>query len=291
LWLYDYTQAHDDVPLKQLIKPFTFVDYPNENDFQPLGLDYEPEESALYVVNHATTGSVIDIFQLDLAAATATFVKTFKHPLIHAPNSIHALGHGRLYVTNDHFIRSEVSYLLSQAEMYLGLPGGTVVYTDTNDAESTKVVARVAFANGITMLNATTLAVASSTAPGVYLYEVQPDYNVTSRVYIRTDVSVDNLSVDSAGALLLAGHPFSPQLTQVASNRVNCDPQSQDEAKRKACDCISPSWAAEWTEKNGLRTLYKGYDFCSSATAVRDVKRGVGLLGGLYANGVMLFRV
>ena len=288
LYLYDYakTGSKEEKKLRQL----TFVNFPNENDFHPLGIELDPETSTLYAVSHAQAGSCIEIFQLSIKAATLTHVQTFRHPLIHAPNSIRSLGNSKLYVTNDHMFRARVSPLLAKVETFSGLPGGTVVYTDTQRPETTKIVARVPFANGIAELNSTTFAVASSSKAGVYLYEVQADHNLKFKSWFRTQAAVDNLSVDSDGTLLLSGHASALALMKVSKGRGTCDPNSDIQKEREACQCTAPSWAAQWTEKDGLKTLYKGKDFCSSTTMVRDVKRGVAMISGLYENGIMVIK-
>lgn len=218
-----------------------------------------------------------------------THLQTFQHPLIHTPNSIHSLGDGKLFVTNDHYIRAAVSPLLSKIETFSGVPLGRVVYTDVRNPASTKVVASVSFANGIAMLNETTLAVASTGKPAIYFYNVKPDYSLQFIKYVRVPAAIDNLSVDSAGVLLMAGHPMVPATMKVAKGRPSCNKESEEEAEREACRCTAPGWVAEWTEEKGLRTLYKGWDFCTSTTAVRDRKRGVGFVSGLYAEGLMSF--
>lgn len=272
------------------MKRLQWANFPNEADFHPLGIEFDHATATLYAVNHAQSGSALEVFTIDVNTATATHIQTFKHPLLHAPNSIHALGAGKLFVTNDHFFRAAVAPLLSKLETWLAPPGGSVVFVDLERPQESRVVARVAFANGVAMLNKTTLAVASTSRAGVYFYEVEPDYSLKSKGFVRTLAAVDNLSVDSAGALLMAGHPSGLALISVAKNRWKCDAQSEKEDERLACGCQSPSWVAEWTESGGLRELYKGGEFCSSTMAVRDKARGVGFVSGLYERGVMVFR-
>lgn len=200
-----------------------------------------------------------------------------------------------MYVSNDHYIRAATSPLLSKIETFAGIPGGPVVYVDINKPEENKVVARVPFANGIARLNATTLVVASSSKPGVYLYEIGEDGKELSyKNYVRTPAGADNLSVDKNGKLLIAGHPFAPDLMKVATGRENCKLDGSEEEK-KACGCFSPSWVGEWSEEGGLKTLLMdegtGKDgVCSSSTAVRDTKRGVGMVSMLYGKGVVVFK-
>ncbi|KAF2709501.1 hypothetical protein K504DRAFT_432112 [Pleomassaria siparia CBS 279.74] len=287
IWIYDYTTP--DLPDSAAIKPLQLENF-DSGDFHPLGMELESSTSTLYVANHAQSGTVIEVFSVSVKSMTATHVITLKHPLIHTPNSIHSLGGGKFFFTNDHYMRAAVSPLLSKIETWSGAPGGSVVFFDINKPETAKTVARVPFANGIVMLNATTLVVASSSKTAVYFFDVAPDYNLTSKGFVRVPAGVDNLSVDSKGALLMAGHPFAPGLFALSQRRWKCDPKSAKEVERKACECEAPSWAAEWTEKDGLRELYKGFDICSSCTAVRDVSRGFGIITGLYDKGFMVFQ-
>jgi arylesterase/paraoxonase len=245
----------------------------------------------LYVINHSrNSGSIIEVFQVSIQDAVAKHVQTLKHPLLHTPNSIHSLGDGKLLVTNDHYIGARISPFVSRVETFSGIPGGSVVYTDIHNPSHTKSLARVPFANGIAMLNSTTVAVASSSKAGVYFYTFNPDQrSLQFKEYIRTPANADNISVDSAGKLLIAGHPFAPALMKVSKARANCDFHGSEEAK-KACECGAPSWVAEWSEEGGLRTLYtdSGEEFCSSSTFARDVGRGVGIVSGLYDRGLLI---
>jgi arylesterase/paraoxonase len=219
-------------------------------------------------------------------------VQTFKHPLLNAPNSIHSLGDGKLLITNDHYIGSLISPLISRVETFSAIPGGSVVYADIHDPSQTKTLVRVPFANGIAMLNSTTVAVASSAKMGVNLYTFSPDtVKLHFRKFIRVPSSIDNLSVDASGKLLMAGHPFAPGLMKVSAGRAKCNIQGSEEEK-KACECTAASWVAEWSEEGGLNTLYKnnGDEFCSSSTFARDAGRGVGIVTGLYEKGLLVAR-
>lgn len=264
----------------------------DEPDLHPLGLAFQASTSTLYVVNHARQGgSHLLILNVDISTSTSTLVARLKHPLLHAPNSIEVIGKHEIYVTNDHYVRAATSPLLSKIETFSGAPGGTVVYIDTRFPQNAKVVARVPFANGITFVNSTTLGVASSSKGGLYLYEVKEDHELSLKAIIRTPAAVDNLSVDSSGKVLMAGHPFAPGLMKVAMGRATCNPHGSVE-ERERCKCTAPSWVAEWSAEDGLGVLYRddGRAFCSSSTAVRDNGRGVGFVSGLYESGILVFK-
>lgn len=291
IWIYDYSTP--GLPDSQAVRPIELVDRPNARDFQPLGIEFDIATSTLYVISHSrNSGNIIEVFQVSVQDATAKYVQTLKHERIRAPNSIHNLGDGKMLVTNDHYIGALTSPLLSNVETYAGIPGGSVVYVDINNASHTKKLAHLGFANGITMLDSKTVAVASTSKPAVQLYAFDPD-NVTleSLEYIRVPFFVDNLSVDSAGKLLMAGHPFPPALTAVSKARAQCNMHGSEEEK-KACECTSSSWAAEWDRTGGLKTMYKndGKEFCSSATFARDARRNVSMISGLYEKGLLVAR-
>jgi arylesterase/paraoxonase len=289
IYIYNYAKSTDS------ITPLTFPNWPGATDFHPLGIAFDSTTSTLYVINHRRhSGSVIEIFHVSLSTHSATHTRTFSHPLIPAPNAMHLLGPGKMYISNDHYYRAAQSPLLSKIENFGGFPGGSVVYLDTVAPEESKIVARVPFANGIVDVNATTLAVASSMKPGIYFYEILANKGLEYVTYVRTPAGADNLSKDGNGKVLVAGHPYSPALVGVAKGRVGCDEEGSEE-QRRACGCWAPSWVGEWTEEGGLRTLLsdgaqgeKG--ICSSSTAVRDVGRGVGIVSMLYGKGIAVFR-
>ena len=263
----------------------------DEPDLHPLGLAFDTSSSTLYVVNHARQqGSHILILNVDISTSVSTLVARFKHPLLHTPNSIEVIKKHELYVTNDHYIGAATSSILSKVETFSGTPGGTVVYVDTRFPKKAKVVARVPFANGVVFVNSTTLAVASSSKSGLYLFDVRQEHDLELSQIIRTPAAVDNLSIDNKGMVLMAGHPFAPALMKVSQGRAACNPHG-DIQEKEACKCTAPSWVAEWSEPEGLKTLYKnnGDEFCSSSTAVRDNSRGVGIVSGLYESGILIF--
>jgi arylesterase/paraoxonase len=244
------------------------------------------------VINHSRfSGSVIEIFHVSLSNSSARHIQTLSHPLLHAPNALELVGDGKMYVTNDHYIRAAVSSLLAKVETFAGIPGGTVVYIDTTSPASGKIVARVPFANGVVRLNTSTMVVASSSKPGLYFYQfAENGVDLVNTKYVRTPAGADNLSLDSEGKILIGGHPFAPNLMKVAEGRPECDEEGTEEQKA-ACGCWASSWVGEWSEKRGLRTLLMDDgDVCSSSTAVRDVKRGVGLVSMLYGKGIMVFK-
>lgn len=279
----------------EVLRRLDLVGFPSENDFHTLGLAYDKASSILLVTNHAKAGSRIEMFKVDLDALTATYIRTIKHSLIHAPNSIALISDKEFYVTNDHYITKRVSKIGSLLETYLGTPTGTVVHVVLEDSDiNAKVIARVAFANGIEMLNSSTLAVASSTRAAVFLFYISEQNTAELISKIDLPFLPDNLSL-SGGKLLIAGHPHFPALVKFTQTRHICnDPKELEKATPDMQDYCATgeatSWVAEWSEKGGLKHLYVDTEYPTSATASRDAERGVGIISGLYAKGILVWK-
>ncbi|KAF2651636.1 calcium-dependent phosphotriesterase [Lophiostoma macrostomum CBS 122681] len=289
LYLWDYSTPN--LPSTEALRPIVLENFPHGDDFHPLGIEYDASTSTLYVISHMLPHSVIEIFSLAPTTATATYLKTFQHDLIHAPNSIHTVGAGKLYVTIDHYFQARTWPLLSKIETFAGPPLAGVIFVDINEPASARYVARVPFANGIAGINETSVVVASSSKSGLYFYTRDPvTQDLRYERLVRTPAAVDNISVDRQGRVLAAGHPYALELVATAEGREGCVEGSLEEGEQRACGCAAPSWAAEWSEEAGLRVLYMGREFCTSSSVVRDVGRGVGVVGGLYGRGVMVFR-
>jgi arylesterase / paraoxonase len=264
---------------------------------------FDEPSSTLFVANNRHDGPRVDLFHLDLATLQARHIRSIAHPLIHGPNAITIRNSHELFLTNDHHFLMKNGRLLSQVETYLGLSLGTVVHVDISDPQTTKAnkVARVAFANGIEIINDTTLAVASTSKTKVNLYTIVdgPTPNSSpSLVYrssIKTPFNVDNLSRTSDGRLLLAGHPHVPSLTKYAATRWICNDPAElakaDAPTQEYCETAQcGSWVSEWTETGGLKHLYADTQYPSSATAAYDPEYKVGIIAGLYGKGILVWR-
>ncbi|KAH7018143.1 uncharacterized protein B0I36DRAFT_368186 [Microdochium trichocladiopsis] len=339
LYLYDYKTA--STPDSQALRRIELVGFDEGRlDFHTLGMGLDEQTGTLFVANHrreAAAGASIEVFRLDVSspeAPTATHLRTIEHPLIHGPNSLAVVSGTEFFVTNDHYFLVKHHRVLAMLETYLAPPFGTVVHVrlDNNkydDGSSSSkgvqasVVARLPYANGIEFLNATTLAVASTSDAAVYLYTVTPneeeegaahDAAPPRLAYTGTKIPVpflpDNLSVtsslspssSSSKKLLIAGHPHVLSTVKYAKTRYICnDPAELASAATSAeqqqyCADVegqnrATSWVSEWDPATGqLRHLYSGTGYPSSATAVLDPARGVGIMAGLYAKGIMVWR-
>lgn len=249
------------------------------------------------------------MFSLDLEEAKATHFRTIRHPLLHGPNSVTLINSNELLVTNDHHFPIAYSRVLATAETYLSLPIGTVVHVDVSElvkdptaAVEASVVARVPFANGIEFLNSTTLAVASTSKTSVYLYNFsQPTTDakapptLTYLTQIKFPFWVDNISVSKDGTLYVAGHPFPPLLNSYGKSRYDCRTPTEEAAadleKQELCDAApGPSWVSRWTEAGGVEHLYAETEFPTSSTAAFDSERKIGIMTGLYAKGIIVWK-
>lgn len=280
LWIYDLEEDR--------IVQLDIEDYPEPFSFHPLGVEYHRASGTLFVCNHHTAGSRVDVFDLDMTGPVARHRQTIIHPLLRTPNSVVALSGSELYVTNDHYVRRRDYPVLALTETYAGIPGGTVAYVNLSEENvEVKTVARGPFANGITLLDETTVAVAFTSTVEVRLYNRLEDNSLELRDAIKMPFLPDNLSTENK-ALLIAGHPHPPSLDETVRARGECI-DSDGRVPESCWKSTSPSWVARWTA-DGLEDLYVGTGFGSSATAAKDSKRNVGIVTGLYENGILVWR-
>ncbi|KAM5354879.1 hypothetical protein ACJ41O_001525 [Fusarium nematophilum] len=294
LWAYNYESSSK--PDAESLTRLKLVDFPSEKDFHTLGMAYDRETSTLFVTNHAKAGPRIELFKLDVKLSTATYQRTIQHPLIRGPNAISLINSNEFYVTNSlRFTRQNSSKFLSLLEIYLSPAFGTIVYVNIQHPEvHAEIVAQVAFANGVIRLNSSTVAVSSTTRATLYLFNTPNATVFEEASKIRLPFLPDNLSL-SAGKLLIAGHPHAPSLTKFASTRYICNDVNEfkdadPEAQHYCALGEAGSWVVEWSESGGVKHLYVDTEYPTSATAVKDAERGVGVVSGLYAKGILVWR-
>lgn len=290
IWAYLYSQTAVDAGA--MMRRLGRQGFPRRN-FHPLGIDYHPSSDIVFSTNVGTDGPGIEIFKLAPTRDSLMWERTFQHPSIHSPNSIAAINDHELLVTNDHYFKAKTSKALARLETYLALPLGSVVYVNL-ETNKVKTLAHLAFANGIKLLNSTHVAVASTTGAAVKIYRIDPDTRgLTPVQWLRTPFLTDNLSVDSNGKLLVTGHPFAPDLERVASINHQFNLDGKNESLRPASERPrAPTWVSEWdgNENGTLKDIFVGYEFGSGTTAVRDCKRKIGIVTGLYEKGVLVWK-
>lgn len=153
----------------------------------------------------------------------------------------------------------------------------------------------VPFPNGLARLNDTHIAVSSTSLPAVLIFEISPDFKtLTLHQKLRPWFLADNLRVDSNGKLLVAGHAYAPALTTVAKTNMLYDIDGTGAAGLLPGSQRgrAPSWVVEWdgNAEGTLRNLYIGHEFGTATTAVRDVGRKIGFIGGLFEKGIYVWR-
>ncbi|KAI9170586.1 Serum paraoxonase/arylesterase [Paramyrothecium foliicola] len=302
LYAYHYDKSDADA-----LVPIKVVGF--DGELRTIGFDFHAPSATLFVTNHPREGGPhIEQFHLDLDTLTATHRHTLSHPLVNIPNSIAAKSGTEFYVTNQHHFVVADNRLLWFLETYLAPPLATVVHARVlpSGELDAKIVARQAYPNGVALFgNESMLAVASTNKRKVNLYAVTNPVSGSETVHpsLRLTNSIDNLpylpdnvAVSADGALLIAGHPHLPSLNAFAISRFLCNrPEHLAEAGEEGAQfCESSgqaaSWASEWTPETGVRHIYSGWEYPTSATVVRDREQKIGIVAGLYAKGIMVWR-
>ncbi|KAF5614768.1 paraoxonase [Fusarium tjaetaba] len=290
LYLYRYNTAEHQPNTLSRIK---LLDFPEESKFHPLGIEYHKASSQLFVCNHHFEGPRVEIFTLEITSQppTARHTRTVISPLVRSPNAIVALNEHEIFLTNDHFFRIKDNPILAKIETYGGVPLGSIVHIDlhSNSSATLRSVARIPYANGVALLNASMLAVASTSSCQIRLYRVRPNKTLEFTSKIDVPFMPDNIATDQRGALLIGGHPHPPSLEDLVKGRQAC---LKHPSMLRECHIGSaPSWVSEWTEENGLKTLYTTVgEFGTSSSAVRDTEFGLGLITGLYEKGILVWK-
>jgi hypothetical protein len=298
--LYAYRYGSDDSLVRIKVVGF-------DDELRTIGFEYHEPSATLFVTNHLRQGGPrIEQFRLDLDTLTATHLRSLSHPLLNAPNSIAAQSATDFFVTNQHHFTPAKSRLLWFLETYLAPPIATVVHARIlpSGELDAHVVVRQAYPNGIALTgNGSTLAVAATNKRLVNIYSVENPSGDSEVAHptLRHESAIenlpfmpDNLAVADDGALLIAGHPHLPSLNAYASSRYLCSrPENLAHAKAEdtsKCDVRAASWASEWTPQAGVRHIYSDWAYSTSASVVRSRERRFGIVAGLYARGILVWR-
>jgi arylesterase/paraoxonase len=293
--VYEYSQHSYDSPGEVHALEITGWTETARKQFHPLGIGRKAGSRQLSVVNHAPDGPFIEQLELSADGKSAKHVRSIKHDLLHAPNSVAPLSDTELLVTNDHMFTPHNNKVLNKLETFLAPPIASVVHLDLNTNKAV-ILARLPFANGIIPLNGTHLAVSSTSTPAIFIYAMDVESKaLTLTKKIRAPFFTDNLKLDATGKLLVAGHPHPRPVDVMALNQrkynLDNDPMATELLPEKDRP-RSGSWVSEWdgNEEGKLRDLYIGSDFDTACAASRDVHRGVGIITGLYAKGILLWK-
>ena len=290
LYIYHYANTSPTEESEMKLLEIDGLDEFKQANFNPLGLAFDRGTRRLYLVNHGPPNPWIDILELSPDASKLTYIKELRGGLVTVPNSIQTMGNHKIYFTNSVRYSQHQNPVLGPAETFLRIAKGNVVYMDT-ETEDTSVVANVHFANGVARLNDTHLAVAATITPHIHVFEIQPDHSLRETKKLRCDFHVDNLKVDGEGKLIVAGHPYFPTFDAVMKTQHEFDLEKGDSVDRPRAG----SWVAEWdgNAEGVLKKLYvdDGMEYGTSTSGVRDAKRDVGFVVGLYDRGILQYQV
>lgn len=270
------------------------------------------------------------------------WIRSISSPLIHSPNSVALTSPTSFFVSNDHLMTRRLPGFLGKflplVETLLALPLGFISHVEivkddlqgSSTDKHTLTRLFIPFPNGIALRqDGRSLAVASSSLAAVYIYDRFPlqhnskysEFDETGhagKLILRKTISLpfapDNVRYDDSGSLLVAGHPYFPDLIRIGSNISSSS--SNDEFGTGT----APSWVSELTFRNynnnndntsstqrtntkyekykyDLKTIYQSDGlpakdsgaFSSSSTGVRDSRTGVVIISGLFAEeGVLI---
>lgn len=297
-----YAYNHQQ-PGNKGLKRFELIGFNDE--LRTIGLEYHEPSATLFVTNHLRKGGPrIEQFRLDLDAMTATHLRSISHPLLNSPNSIAAYNGEEFFVTNQLFFMPAYHPVLSLLETYFGPPLARIVHVRIlpSGEIDASVVKRQTYPNGITFLHdESQVAVASSNKAIVYIYNVT-NHGAAGHPTLKLEYTIsnlpflpDNVATTPEGALLIAGHPHLGHLGAFGNTRRICHrpevlAKASDAEKEMCAKTQAGSWVSEWTSDGGLSHIYSDWEYPTACTAVRERARGFGIITGLYARGILVWK-
>ncbi|KAM6502126.1 hypothetical protein JOM56_002103 [Amanita muscaria] len=219
----DYVATYD--PSTSRVTRLKLQNFNSDRGLSVHGMDVVPSTSNpdrlfIYLVNHRAplngqsakavgADSAIEVFETQVGGSTLTHIKTIEDSTIITPNDITGYGDGKsFYVTNDHGEKISLWRYLD----FLGRASTSVVYCNT-DTGCKFAMINMHGSNGIVKAQNDTIYVANVLGGGVSVLERQRDNTLVLSEYIKTDRGIDNLAVDTNGAVWAAG--FTNALTLV----------------------------------------------------------------------------
>ena len=187
--------------------------------FNPHGMSLwaseDPERRRLFVINHPPqqAPSVVEIFKVE-RNGDLTWLKTVpRHPKIHRPNDIQAVGEHAFYISNDHASRRGKRFgdrrPEENAEDLFAAPVSSVVFVDAAQQQvKAKTVARgLAWANGLAFSpKRNELYVTTTSGASLRVYRRMPDNTLKLQRFWPTGPGPDNLHLEADRRLWVASH-------------------------------------------------------------------------------------
>ncbi|GMK59150.1 hypothetical protein CspeluHIS016_0701650 [Cutaneotrichosporon spelunceum] len=204
-------------------------------ELHPLGVGVHRTQPLLAVANLAATPSV-EVFRLTIVNSKlrAEHLHTLTHPSLTTPNAVVPLSEDSVLVTNSFRFPAKSSKLLNTLEIFLAIPGGSVLCLSAKDKTVCDKVARgIALANGLAISeDGSVLAVAGCFTSNIHIYDVYPpllsdghDLSMAGRLRFRESIPagfmVDNLRfvlTDTHHIFLACGHPSGLDFTACAKS-------------------------------------------------------------------------
>jgi len=178
-------------------------------DFHPHGISLYRNGAAetLFAVNHHEGGmQSVDSFIVRFDGSTAKLEPqaSIAGGLLVSPNDVFAVGPGQFYVTNDHVTKTAIGRF---AEDYLLWPHADLVYF--NGGFFRIAIQRIAFPNGVYVTpDGARLYVSSTNERRVIGFSRSPYTGDLAEIgSLHIPARLDNISMDQAGDLIIAGHP------------------------------------------------------------------------------------
>ena len=174
-------------------------------DFHPHGISLwkQAGETRLFVISHQSTGeNVVEIFVVG-NDGMLEHTETIAFADMHSPNDLVAVGQRQFYASND---RGTGNRVVALAEQYLALPLSSAVYFD---GQQGRVIASgLVSANGINLSpDGKTVYISEPLRARVAVYSRNLVTGaLTPQRKIQVNTAVDNIDIDPAGNLWIAGH-------------------------------------------------------------------------------------
>jgi len=175
-------------------------------DFRPHGLSLHTSKNGLrtlVVINHATAGELIEIFERDRDEALFRHVDTLTSPLLMDPNDLVAVDSRKFYVAND---SGAENGLEKAAEMLFAAGLSPLLYFNGTTFDT--VVDNLKSSGGINVsLDGTELYVGETAGESIRVYALGTDKSIGDiKQTIDVGSGVDNIDIASDGALWIANH-------------------------------------------------------------------------------------
>ena len=125
----------------------------NHPDFTPHGISMWVLSNGtvlVYVISHWTTGDSVEVFRYNSKEISLTYLRSFRHPILHELNGIVAVDEDTFYATSLFYSKSG---LFKMAEMLLRLPLMHIAYFDGSTREAKYAATYLSMPNGITKSN------------------------------------------------------------------------------------------------------------------------------------------